>query len=63
MKVKGDKKMNTLPMHTESGHPADKFNGPILDREKLRQGTNVALLTAIGSVILVVAVKALYLAF
>ena len=55
--------MNTLPMHTESGHPADKFNGPILDREKLRQGTNVALLTAIGSVILVLAVKALYLAF
>lgn len=63
MKVKGDKKMNTLPMHRESGHQADKFNGPILDREKLRQGTNVALLTAIGSVILVLAVKALYLAF
>ena len=55
--------MNTLPMHTGSGHPVDKFNGPILDREKLRQGTNVALLTAIGSVILVLAVKALYLAF
>ena len=63
MKVKGDKKMNTLPMHTGSGHPVDKFNGPILDREKLRKGTNVALLTAIGSVILVLAVKALYLAF
>ena len=55
--------MNTLPMHRESGHQADKFNGPILDREKLRKGTNVALLTAIGSVILVLAVKALYLAF
>lgn len=55
--------MNTLPMHRESGRRADKFNGPILDREKLREGTYVAMLTAIGSVILVVAVKALYLAF
>lgn len=55
--------MNTLPMHSKSGHQADKFNGPILDREKLREGTYVAMLTAIGSVFLVVAVKALYLAF
>ena len=55
--------MNTLPMHSKSGHQSDKFNGPILDREKLREGTYVAMLTAIGSVFLVVAVKALYLAF
>ncbi|MEO0607718.1 MAG: hypothetical protein AAFY82_05765 [Pseudomonadota bacterium] len=39
------------------------FNGPILDREKLREGTYVAMLTAIGSVFLVVAVKAIYSIF
>ncbi|GAB5455429.1 MAG: hypothetical protein Hens2KO_16580 [Henriciella sp.] len=55
--------MNTLPMHKQSGHQLDKFNGPILDREKLREGTYVAMITAIGSIVLVVAVKALYLAF
>ena len=53
--------MNTLPMHKQADPRLDKFNGPILDREKLRQGTYFAMLTAIGSVFLVVAVKALYL--
>lgn len=55
--------MNTLSMHNETEHRLDKFNGPILDRSKLRRGTHVAVLTAIGSVFLVLAVKALYLAF
>lgn len=55
--------MNTLPMHNKAGHQSDSFNGPILDREKLREGTYVAALTAIGSIILVLAVKAIYLAF
>ena len=55
--------MNTIPMHEKSEHELEKFNGPILDREKLREGTYVAMLTAIGSIFLVVAVKALYLAF
>lgn len=55
--------MNTLPMHDEAEPRLEKFNGPILDREQLRQGTYVAMLTAIGSVFLVVAVKALYAIF
>jgi len=50
-------------MHNHTGHQPDTFNGPILDRTKLREGTNVAVLTAIGSVVLVVAIKALYLLF
>ncbi len=55
--------MNTLPMHDQADSRLDAFNGPILDREKLRQGTYVALMTAFGSVVLVVAVKALYAMF
>ncbi|MEL7108526.1 MAG: hypothetical protein AAGJ68_05000 [Pseudomonadota bacterium] len=55
--------MNTLPMHKQADLRRDKFNGPILDREKLREGTYVAMMTAIGSVFLVVAVKALYAIF
>lgn len=47
----------------QADHRQDSFNGPILDREKLREGTYVAMLTAIGSVFLVVAVKALYSLF
>lgn len=55
--------MNTLPMHKQAESRRDKFNGPILDREKLREGTYVAVMTAIGSVVLVLAVKALYAIF
>lgn len=55
--------MNTLPMHDRAEPRLEKFNGPILDRDKLRQGTYVALMTALGSVFLVVAVKALYAMF
>ena len=61
--------MNTLPMHNQaamhdqSDRGQDTFNGPILDREKLREGTYVAMLTAIGSVFLVVLVKGLYVLF
>ena len=55
--------MNTLPMHDQAHDRQDAFNGPILDREKLRQGTYAAMMTAIGSVFLVVAVKALYAMF
>jgi len=51
--------MNTLPMHDQADTRLNSFNGPILDHEKLRQGTYVALMTALGSVVLVVAVKAL----
>jgi len=55
--------MNTLPMHDQAESRLNPFNGPILDHEKLRQGTYVALMTALGSVVLVVAVKALYAMF
>ena len=55
--------MAMLHMQNQADDHQDSFNGPILDREKLREGTYVAMLTAIGSVFLVVAVKALYLAF
>lgn len=49
--------------HNQIKDHQDPFNGPILDREKLREGTYVAVMTAIGSIFLVVAVKALYLIF
>lgn len=55
--------MNTLPMHKQETQSLNKFNGPILDREKLREGTYVITLTAIASVFLVVAVKVLSGAF
>lgn len=55
--------MTTLPMHKQADSRREKFNGPILDRDKLREGTYVAMMTAIGSVFLVVAVKALYAIF
>ena len=55
--------MNTLPMHDRAEPRLDAFNGPILDHEKLRQGTYVALMTTLGSVVLVLAVKALYAMF
>ena len=55
--------MAMLHMHNQADDRQDSFNGPILDREKLREGTYVAMLTAIGSVFLVVAVKALYAIF
>ena len=52
--------MTSLPIHDREKDGAQRFNGPILDREKLREGTYVAMLTAIGSVFLVVLVKGLY---
>lgn len=55
--------MNTLPMRNRELNDQDKFNGPIIDREKLREGTYVAMLTAIGSVFLVALVKGVYLIF
>ena len=55
--------MNTLQMHNRATRRLEKFNGPILDREYLRHGTHAAVLTAIGSIFLVLAVKALYLIF
>jgi|GEM_PF-2739070 len=55
--------MNTLLVHEESDTRLEKFNGPILDHEKLRQGTQVALLTAAASIVMVLAVKVLYLIF
>ena len=55
--------MDMLRMHNQAEDRQDTFNCPILDREKLREGTYVAMLTAIGSVFLVVAVKALYAIF
>ena len=55
--------MNTLSMHHQVEPRLEKFNGPIIDREYLRHGTHAALLTAIGSVLLVVAVKAVYMIF
>ena len=55
--------MDMSRSHHHVDHRQESFNGPILDREKLREGTYVAMLTAIGSVFLVVAVKALYLLF
>jgi hypothetical protein len=55
--------MKTLPMHPQERQRLSKFNGPILDRDKLREGTYVTMLTAIASVVLVVAVKVLYGAF
>ena len=55
--------MVSVPIHKQADHTREKFNGPILDRDKLREGTYVAMLTAIGSVFLVVAVKALYAIF
>ena len=55
--------MAMLHMQNQADAHQDSFNGPILAREKLREGTYVAMLTAIGSVFLVVAVKALYAIF
>ena len=55
--------MKTLPMHNPERQRLSKFNGPILDRDKLREGTYVTLLTAVASIALVVAVKVLYGAF
>lgn len=55
--------MNTLLVHKDADSRLDKFNGPILDHEKLRQGTHIAVLTAVASVFLVLAVKAVYLIF
>ncbi len=55
--------MNTLLVHKEVESRLEKFNGPILDHDKLRQGTHIAVLTAIASVFLVFAVKALYMIF
>ncbi|MEO1304022.1 MAG: hypothetical protein AAFV37_03525 [Pseudomonadota bacterium] len=55
--------MTTLPMHKRQNDDAERFNGPILDREKLREGTYIAMLTAIGSVFLVALVKGLYVLF
>ena len=55
--------MKILPMHHQETQRLSKFNGPILDREKLREGTYVITLTAIASVVLVVAVKVLSGAF
>ena len=55
--------MKTLPMHNQERQRLNKFNGPILDRDKLREGTYVTLLTAVASVFLVVGVKVLYGAF
>ena len=48
--------------HQLRGHQ-DPFNGPILDREKLREGTYVAIMTAVGSIVMVVAATALYIIF
>ena len=55
--------MNTLIVHKNADSRLDSFNGPILDHEKLRQGTHIAVLTAVASVFLVFAVKAVYLIF
>lgn len=55
--------MNTLSMHQQAEPRLEKFNGPIIDREYLRHGTHAAVLTAIGSVFFVLAVKALYMIF
>ena len=59
----GRTKMTTFPMRGPTGNRLDKFNGPILDREQLQHGTYVAMLTLVGSVILVGLVKAAYLVF
>ncbi len=55
--------MNALSMQNRQTEDQDKFNGPIIDREKLREGTYVAMLTAIGSVFLVAFVKGVYTIF
>ena len=55
--------MKTLPMHNQERQRLSKFNGPILDRDKLREGTYVTLLPAVASIALVVAVQLLYGAF
>lgn len=55
--------MNTLPMHHEGESRVEKFNGPIVDREKLREGTYVAIMTAVASVLLVGLVKGVYIVF
>ena len=44
--------MNTLLVHKDADSRRDKFNGPILDHAKLREGTHVAVLTAVASVAL-----------
>ena len=55
--------MNTLLVHKDADSRLDKFNGPILDHEKLREGTYVALATAAASIVWVLAVKVVYLIF
>ncbi|MEL7040173.1 MAG: hypothetical protein AAGL90_01540 [Pseudomonadota bacterium] len=55
--------MNKFPMHDPADPRVERFNGPIIDREHLRHGTYVAMMTAIGSIVLVVAIKALYIIF
>ena len=55
--------MNTLLVHKEAKPRLNSFNGPILDHDKLREGTHVAMLTAAASIVLVLAVKLVYLIF
>ena len=55
--------MNAISMQKRHVEDQDKFNGPIIDREKLREGTYAAMLTLIGSVFLVALVKGAYMIF
>ena len=55
--------MNTLVVHENTKSREDGFNGPILDHDKLREGTHIAVLTAVALVFLVLATKGVYLIF
>ena len=55
--------MTTLHMHERESGRMQRFNGPILDHSKLREGTYAALLTAAACVGLVLTTKLVYLIF
>ena len=55
--------MTTLHMHERETDRLARFNGPILDHEKLRSGTFAGVLTAIGCIGLVLVTKLAYLIF
>lgn len=55
--------MTTLHMHKRGTRRIKRFNGPILDHDKLREGTYAAILTAGACLGLVFATRLVYLIF
>lgn len=55
--------MTTLHMHKRGSRRMKRFNGPILDHDKLREGTYAAIMTAAACLGLVFTTKLAYLIF